>query len=643
MRRVAYSIFLIVLILIIGYSCFDKGKKKKEFTFLNHDPSVTYVGKEVCKGCHPDIYTSFVETGMGMSWGMASHEKSSGRFGKGALVYDTLRGLYYHPFWRGDTLQLVEFRLNGKDTIFKRTENIKYIVGSGQHTNSHIYEVNGFLYQAPVTYYTQKGIWNLPPGFEGGNNTRFSRAIEPECMSCHNALPVVDEQSTNRYEKVELGLSCERCHGPGSLHVAEKLKGNIVDIKKEADPTIVNPAKLPWQLQVDVCQRCHLQGNAVLQQGKSFADFRPGMKLSSVMDVYMPHYEGNDSKMIMASHAERLQKSKCFIAGNQNASGEGKGLNLTCITCHNPHVSVKKTDKEVFNKVCNNCHNTGSCKATELELKKENNNCVKCHMPVNGATDIPHVSVHDHYIKKPLNKADLNEIRKFAGIRCVNNPSPTPASKAEGYLNYLEKFDSKQFSSLDSARFYLEMCPERVDLWVHYLYLKEDYASIIEKAITSNLAKEGGAWTCYRVAEAYMKQQDYENANRWIGRAVSLKPKDLQFLLKQGNVRYNLGKEHEAQLIFEAILAYNPKYAEAWSSLGLVICKRGEGDLKKAMEYYTEALSLDPDLETALINALDIFNATGDRENFIAYLKRLHRINPTNEKLIPMYRQFSIR
>ncbi|MCX6190510.1 MAG: tetratricopeptide repeat protein [Bacteroidetes bacterium] len=643
MRSAAYLLFSLFLILSVSYSCYNSNSNETESTkYRNHSADVSYVGKEICKGCHPDIYASFSETGMGQSWGLATRAKSASDFKKNTVVFDSIKNLYYHPQWMGDTLQVLEFRLEGKDTIYQRKENIKYIVGSGQHTNSHIYETNGFLFQAPLTFYTQSKQWNLPPGFEGGNNSRFGRAIELECMNCHNAISSFDIQSQNRYNMVQLGLNCENCHGPGSLHVQEKQQGKIVDIKKEIDYTIVNPAKLPWSLQIDVCQRCHLQGNAILHPGKTFTDFIPGMKLSSVVDVYMPHFEGDDSKFIMASHAERLQKSKCFLNSNTLNENNSKGLTLTCITCHNPHISVKVTGKEVFNNACKNCHQENSCSAPALELKKEYNNCVKCHMPQNGTSDIPHVMVHDHYIRKPLASPSLAAVQQFAGIKCINNKSPTAASQAEGYLNYYEKFNSSYTVCLDSALFYLPQCKERNDLWVHYYYLRQDYSNLVIYGNKLNFNTMNDAWTTYRVAEGFIKQNDYVLAEKWINRTVALKPKQLNFLLKQGNVKYNLNKTEEAKQIFETIINFNPKYAEAWSSLGLLICNRGEGDIKKAMEYYNKALALDPDLESALINSLDIFNVTGNKSDFLKYLRRLYKLSPHHQKLVPMYKQFNI-
>ena len=91
--------------------------------------------------------------------------------------------------------------------------------------------------------------------------------------------------SMNRFSKMPTGIQCERCHGPGKLHVEEKLAGIVVDTAKRADYSIVNPRRLPRDLQMDLCQRCHLQGVAVLNEGKTFFDFKPGMRLSEVLNV----------------------------------------------------------------------------------------------------------------------------------------------------------------------------------------------------------------------------------------------------------------------------------------------------------------------------------------------------------------------
>ena len=91
--------------------------------------------------------------------------------------------------------------------------------------------------------------------------------------------------------------------------------------------------------------------------------------------------------MDMANHSQRLQLSECYQLGKLN------GEKLTCISCHNPHISVNQTGVEVYNMTCNQCHKKEDCLEEEQVLVKSEFNCVSCHMLATGSEDIPHVSV----------------------------------------------------------------------------------------------------------------------------------------------------------------------------------------------------------------------------------------------------------
>ncbi|MGB0178254.1 MAG: hypothetical protein ACPF9D_13900, partial [Owenweeksia sp.] len=383
---------------------------------------------------------------MGSSFGVADTAKSIAQIHKNTTIYDPYSKYYYHPHWIRDSLFLDEFRLDEKgDTIFKKTQKIDYVVGSGQHTNSHIFAQGEYLYQAPFTWYAQKGTADLPPGYEQGHNLRFNRQVGLECTGCHNSMPTgFVPGSVNRYKEIPGAINCERCHGPGELHVKRMLNGDYVDTAYATDYSIVNPRKLSVELQFEVCQRCHLQGNAVLQEGRSFLDFKPGMKLSEVMNVFLPRYSNSDNRFIMASHVDRFKQSECFKQSEE----------YNCASCHNPHISVKETNVRRFNDQCKSCHgNTAKqvCSAPEKLLKAEDFNCVKCHMPASGPVDIPHVTVHDHYVRKPLKvKTDTTGISRFLGLTAINNPNPDLRSKTLAYLQQYERFDPFPYY-LDSA------------------------------------------------------------------------------------------------------------------------------------------------------------------------------------------------
>ncbi|HXU27242.1 MAG TPA: hypothetical protein VN698_08415 [Bacteroidia bacterium] len=190
------ALFLIPFFVFIFSACTEEVKndakteeKKDTLVYLNHADTAKYVGINTCRLCHQSIYNTFIETGMGKSFAGATKQKSAGDY-KHSVIYDEFSDFYYKSFWgKNDSLYFLEFRLQGKDTIYKRIERADYIIGSGHHTNSHMQNINGHFNQMPMTFYTQKKEWHLPPGFENGVNTRFTRKIGLECMSCHNALP----------------------------------------------------------------------------------------------------------------------------------------------------------------------------------------------------------------------------------------------------------------------------------------------------------------------------------------------------------------------------------------------------------------------------------------------------------------------
>jgi hypothetical protein len=446
---------LSVLFLFVVSSCGESPKNnslplhdQQESVYLNHHDSARYVGMQTCRQCHASIYDTYIQTGMGSSLGLATKKKSAASF-QGSEIYDRFSDLHYKALWHQDSLHIKEFRLLGKDTVHLRTEQVNYIIGSGQHTNSHLQSVNGYLNQMPMTYYTQSKKWDLPPGFENGVNTRFTRKIGLECMSCHNAYPDFVKGSENKYRAVPLGIDCERCHGPGSIHVAQRQTKSAIDTSKFIDYSIVNPAKLSVDAQFDICQRCHLQGNSVLKEGKSFLDYKPGQKLSDFISVFLPKYKNGEDDFIMASHADRLKQSPCFIrsaekAGNTNQLKPYRNA-LTCVTCHNPHVSVRHAGPDLFNNKCLDCHaglpgarDMSKLEKTHTKLKKWSD-CIPCHMPVSGSTDIPHVTVHDHFIRKPVSKKEKEKIKTFVGLFSVNEKNPSALTIGQGLPGSIRK------------------------------------------------------------------------------------------------------------------------------------------------------------------------------------------------------------
>lgn len=598
-------------------------------TYLNLADSVQYVGMETCKTCHGDIHDTYIHTGMGRSFDKASRSKSDAIFDKHVIVYDDKNDFYYQPYFDNDQLFIKEFRLANGDTTHSRTEKVSYIIGSGQHTNSHLLDINGYVHQAPITFYTQEKKWDLAPGFEA-KNERFSRIISTECLTCHNHLPKHVEGSENKYTKMPTGIECERCHGPGEIHVREKRLGNIIDTRTEIDYSIVNPRKLSVDLQMDLCQRCHLQGVAVLKEGKDFYDFRPGMQLEEVMNVFLPRYTNSHERFIMASQADRLRMSDCFKTGE-----------MSCITCHNPHKSIEVTAVNQYNDACKSCHKTAKdvlCSETTIARQAENDNCVSCHIPRTGSIDIPHVNISDHYISKENVKSKVaarqnkgDEIARFLGLEILTKTNPEPLEMARGYIALFDKF-APDIQMLDSAKKYLEESKYDMEIefptWIHYHFARLEYSKIIQLANNFDINKINNGWTAYRIGEAYFKNKELEMAKKYYEKAVEYKPLNLDFQQKLGTTYAKLRDFANAEKTFKFIINENPKRPEALTNLGFIYVSKG--DYRNGETYYQKALALNPDYEQALMNQAGLHLQRKENAKAKILLQRILKKNPDN-------------
>lgn len=351
--------------------------------FRNVTGTAEYLGNAACVVCHEQESAGFAKHGMGRSMVRLTTDRIIESYPSNPVV-DEATGLRYRALLDGGQPVQEETLLDESGQVVHRiVRPMDIVMGSGNAARTYFTSDGGWLMQLPLTWYTQSGRWAFSPGYDVANR-RFGRALPDRCMACHNGIPVPVPETNGQYVSFPDGITCERCHGPGSVHVDERQA--VPEPDGPIDDTIVNPRHLPFDRRMDVCEQCHLNGTvSLLREDRTAYGYLPGQPLASQIAVYFEPSAGADDIAVI-SHVERLEASACFAGANGD---------LECTTCHDPHAPTP--GPEVFGAVCLSCHAGASL--PDYPEHVDPAGCTSCHMPKVEAEETPHASFTDHRIR----------------------------------------------------------------------------------------------------------------------------------------------------------------------------------------------------------------------------------------------------
>ena len=354
-----------------------------------------YVGSSTCGGCHAAIFKKYSVSPMARTSGKVGSDSFQESL-KTAKFTHAASGARYRVFRSQEGLA---FEYSRRDPLsnqeLRGERRLDYYIGSGAVGRSYALAQNGFLFQAPVSYYSAPAKWEVSPGYQKTERIHLTRALEPDCLNCHASRLQHIAGTQNGYETVpflEGGVGCERCHGPGASHTDQLMLDTTLRAR-----AIVNPSKLAPELRDGICAQCHLTGEArVARKGRSLTSFQPGDRLADHV-VSFVWSAGGPQELKVTSHFEKLWQSQC-----KKTSGD----RLWCGTCHDPHsVPTPEERKEFFRQKCLSCHHDSACESPSKLREQSGDDCAFCHMPKGRAADAVHSVYTDHAIPRSVARA----------------------------------------------------------------------------------------------------------------------------------------------------------------------------------------------------------------------------------------------
>ncbi len=321
---------------------------------------------------------------------------------------------------------------------FKTGEEVRKVDGAAYTDKDVTFTLGSKLRQRFIKK-TDKGYQVLP----GQWNVADKKWVQAEpadwlkdCAGCHTTGFDVQKLTWS-----EVSVSCEACHGPGSVHV-EKAKALPKDAKPVSDEVYAVRQAIVKTVDATLCAQCHSRGTSPDKQHEYPVGYVVGGPLNGTMFIPAKPTGKDDDPFFWADGHEKLNNAQ-YPAWSESKHGKAledlkanAGAADYCLPCHSADytsqdkvfaqdaVNLKNAQ---FSITCVQCHAPHGEQKIENQLQQDSYDlCVSCHngTGANGQSPVAAGSAVHHPMRE-----------MFEGVSLLSlKPSPSKhfANEAHG-------------------------------------------------------------------------------------------------------------------------------------------------------------------------------------------------------------------
>ena len=410
---------------------------------LPDDVESTYVGRQSCIQCHAVQARQWIGSHHDLAMDVPSHQSVLGDFEDAELTH---HGVASRFFRQGDKYLVNTEGREGRMSDFE----IKYTFGVDplqqylvelDRSSELLPEDAGRLQVLPLCWDTERRKWFYldPPDVNEKISsddplhwTGEAQNWNYMCSECHSTnVQKWFDFDTNTYHATfsEVDVSCEACHGPGSVHV-ELATSSSVFWDRKRGYGLARLKGASSKNEIEMCATCHSR-RRMIQAG-----YVPGAPYHDffVNESLLPHLYHADGQIL-----DEVYVHGSFVQSKMYHKG------VRCTDCHNPHTAELKHEG---NRVCTSCHQHPAGKYDSPAHHHHQPGtagaaCVGCHMPEKTYMEVDPRRDHGLKVPRPDLSLQLGTPNACSGCHLERTRVNPEKREALGeYSNWLDAVSS---------------------------------------------------------------------------------------------------------------------------------------------------------------------------------------------------------